>query len=324
MLKAVKKTLGWSTIFHELRKVLWKRRSLRIILRFLNEELQSNRVQDSIHELIIWKVNPFNFSGGSRGTVAHNCHGKTKNLTVKTKTSRQNRKPHGKNKAILFLLWSFWFGREVFCFCRAVFGFAVRYFVFAVRFLVLPWCFCFCREAFGFAVPVVGHHTGEVPGPSSLLDQTEPRRVEKNFFWWPPPRLSKGLDGRPPPHPPPPLISRSASGTEFVASVTCSQYQIAFKWSVNFWPQLLSIRWDGKYFNGWNFYLDILQIQENWAGRNLITNSRVYIHKQKCRLKSTTTNGWRHFGQSEQRKSSVLFPIQSEKSPDSGFFACDL
>ena len=48
------------------------------------------------------------------------------------------------------------------------------------------------------------------------------------------------------------------------------------------------------------------------------------LRKQKCRLKSTTTNGWRHFGQSEQRKSSVLFPIQSEKSPDSGFFACDL
>ena len=34
-------------------------------------------------------------------------------------------------------------------------------------------------------------------------------------------------------------------------------------------------------------------------------------------------NGWRHFGQLEQRKSSVLFPIQSEKSPDSGFFTCD-
>ena len=44
---------------------------------------------------------------------------------------------------------------------------------------------------------------------------------------------------------------------------------------------------------------------------------------KKCRLKSTTTNGWRHFGQLEQRKSSELFPIQSEKSPDSGFFTCD-
>ena len=62
----------------------------------------------------------------------------------------------------------------------------------------------------------------------------------------------------------------------FVASVTCSRYQIAFKWSVNFWLQLFSIRWDGKYFNGWNFYLGILQIQENWASRNFITNSHVY------------------------------------------------
>ena len=52
----------------------------------------------------------------------------------------------------------------------------------------------------------------------------------------------------------------------------------------------------------------------------LITPS---LRKQKCRLKSTTTNEWRHFGQSEQRKSSILFPIQSEKSPDSGFFTCD-
>ena len=35
--------------------------------------------------------------------------------------------------------------------------------------------------------------------------------------------------------------------------------------------------------------------------------SRVCIHcsfrKQQCRLKSTTTNGCQHFGQSEQRKS---------------------
>ena len=116
----------------------------------------------------------------------------------------------------------------------------------------------------------------------------------------------------------------------FVASVTCSRYQIAFKWSVNFWLQLLSIRWDGKYFNGWNFFLDLLQIHENWASRNFITNLRVYsihcsiIWKQKCRLKSTTTNGWWHFGQSERRKSSFLSPIQSEKSPDAGFFACDM
>ena len=41
-----------------------------------------------------------------------------------------------------------------------------------------------------------------------------------------------------------------------------------------------------KYFNGWNFYLDILQIQKNWAGRNLITNSRVSIRKQKMQTEN--------------------------------------
>ena len=120
-------------------------------------------------------------------------HGKTENLTAKTKTSRKNQKPHCKTKDLtakpntsqqkpntsrqkqiptalkqsyfvfavkhLVLPWGFWFCREVFCFsCREVFGFAVRYFVFAVRFLVLPWRFCFCREVFGFTVTVVGHH----------------------------------------------------------------------------------------------------------------------------------------------------------------------
>ena len=69
---------------------------------------------------------------------------KTKYLTTKPKTSRQNQRPHGKTKyftaktmltakanthgktkAILFLLWSIWFCRDVF--------------VFAVRFLVLQW-----------------------------------------------------------------------------------------------------------------------------------------------------------------------------------------
>ena len=65
-------------------------------------------------------------------------HGKTENLTAKTKTSRQNQKPHGKSNyprqnqsyfvvalKYLILPWGFWFCRDVF--------------VFAVRFLVLPW-----------------------------------------------------------------------------------------------------------------------------------------------------------------------------------------
>ena len=91
--------------------------------------------------------------------------------------------------------------------------------------------------------------------------------------------------------------------------------------------QIFSIRWDGKYFNGWNFYLGILQIQENWAGQKFYNELECVFTAHdasiNCRLKSTTANAWRHFGQLEQRKSSVLFPIQSEKSPDSGFFTCD-
>ena len=106
-------------------------------------------------------------------TVAHNCHGKTKNLTAKTKylttkpkTSWQNQRPHdqivqiphGKSKyprqnqryfafAVKYLVfpWGFWFCREVFCFSREVFWFCRE-------------VFCFCREVFGFAVIVVGHH----------------------------------------------------------------------------------------------------------------------------------------------------------------------
>ena len=112
-------------------------------------------------------------------------HGKTKNLTAKTKyltakpktsrqlkqnTSRQNQILHSKNKIALVLPW--------------VFAFAVRYLVFAVKYLILPWglwfcsdvfgftvrflflpwgfrfcreVFCFRREVFGFAVTVVGH-----------------------------------------------------------------------------------------------------------------------------------------------------------------------
>ena len=59
-------------------------------------------------------------------------HSKTKDLTAKTKYLTAKANTHGKTKAILLLLWSIWFCREVFCFCREVFGFAVM-------FLFLPW-----------------------------------------------------------------------------------------------------------------------------------------------------------------------------------------
>ena len=54
---------------------------------------------------------------------------------------------------------------------------------------------------------------------------------------------------------------------------------------------------------------------------HLAATPHLYAKKMQTEINN---NGWRHLGQSEQRKSSVLFPIQSEKSPDSGFFACDL
>ena len=65
-------------------------------------------------------------------------HGKTENLKAKTKTSRQNRKPHGKKTKTSRQNRKFC----LFCFRREVFGFAVRYFV--------------------FAVTVVGHHTNQI------------------------------------------------------------------------------------------------------------------------------------------------------------------
>ena len=72
-------------------------------------------------------------------------HGKTKNLTAKTKyltakpkISRQNQILHSKNKIALVLPW--------------VFAFAVRYLVFAVKYLVLPWGLWFCHQVFGFVM----------------------------------------------------------------------------------------------------------------------------------------------------------------------------
>ena len=53
-----------------------------------------------------------------------NLMAKTKYLTAKPKTSRQNQILHSKSKIALVLPW--------------VFAFAVRYLVFAVKYLVLP------------------------------------------------------------------------------------------------------------------------------------------------------------------------------------------
>ena len=71
-------------------------------------------------------------------------HDKTKYFTAKTKYLTEKANTHSKTKAILLLLWSIWFSREVCCFCLEVFVFAVRYFV-----LILPWGFWFCRDSYG-------------------------------------------------------------------------------------------------------------------------------------------------------------------------------
>ena len=104
----------------------------------------------------------------------------------------------------------------------------------------------------------------------------------------------------------------------FVPSLTCTWYQIAFQGSVNFWLQLFSIQWDENYFSGWNCYLQHSSNSRklSWLKfhNELMCLFDHYLPKRKCRLKSTTTNGWLHFGQSEQGKLSVLFsyPIRNK------------
>ena len=70
--------------------------------------------------------------------MAHNCHGKTKHLTAKPKTSQQKQNRFGFTVGISF--------------CREVFGFCCEVFGFVVGLLFCPEVFCFCREVFGFAV----------------------------------------------------------------------------------------------------------------------------------------------------------------------------
>ena len=100
--------------------------------------------------------------------VAHICHGTTKNFTSKTKTSRQNQKPHGKTKNLTaktkYLTAKPKTSRQKQNTSRQnqilhskskialvlpwVFAFAVRYLGFAVNYLVLPRGLWFCREGF--------------------------------------------------------------------------------------------------------------------------------------------------------------------------------
>ena len=69
--------------------------------------------------------------------TAHNCHGKTKNLTAKPKTSRQKQKPHGKTKNLTAK--SKYLTTKPKTSRKNQRPHGKKYFVFAVRFLVLPW-----------------------------------------------------------------------------------------------------------------------------------------------------------------------------------------
>ena len=126
--------------------------------------------------------------------MAHNCHGKNKILTAKTKTSRQNQKPHGKNwdtsrqnqkphdknkisngktknltTKTKYLTAKpktsrqnriFHSKNKIALVLPWVFGFCCEVFGFAVRSLVLPWGFWFCREVFCFCREVFGFAVG--------------------------------------------------------------------------------------------------------------------------------------------------------------------
>ena len=156
--------------------------------------------------------------------VAHNCHGKNKNLTAITKhltakpnTSRQKQNSFGFAVGIWFcrevfgfccevfgfamrslvLPWEFWFFGEVFCFCREVFVFAVRFSVLPWGILSLPWGFWFWREVFGFAVTVGATVMRSSPGPATIPQCSwfltlggihvffaMPKAKDKKNFYW--------------------------------------------------------------------------------------------------------------------------------------------
>ena len=137
-------------------------------------------------------------------TVAPNCHGKTKNLTSKPKTSRQrqntsrqNRKPHGKNKNLTaktkYLTKKPKLSRQN----QWPHG-KTKYFTAKTKYLtakpnthgktkailLLPWSiwfcrevFCYCREVFVFAVTVVGHHKFAIASNVRIYSVNGFRRV---------------------------------------------------------------------------------------------------------------------------------------------------
>ena len=108
--------------------------------------------------------------------VAHNCHGKTKNVTAKTKyltakpkTSQRNQKPHGKNKNIMAKPKT---SRQKQNTSRQ------NQILHSKIALVLPWGFCFFRDSCG--PPYVGLE----PAPldvKSICVSTTPSRANCRY-----------------------------------------------------------------------------------------------------------------------------------------------
>ena len=74
-----------------------------------------------------------------------------------------------------------------------------------------------------------------------------------------------------------------------VASATCTRYQIAFKRSVIVWLELFSIRWDGKYFNGSNFYLELASNLRKMS-RQKFRNELACVFTTPCARKNVDWN----------------------------------
>ena len=114
----------------------------------------------------------------------------------------------------------------------------------------------------------------------------------------------------------------------FVASVTCSRYQIAFKWWVNFWLQFL------VYDEMKNILMDEISIWTFFKlarklSRQKFHNELAWVFTAHYASKNADWNQQRptNGGVLANRKSAnhpYCFLSNQKKIPDSGFFACDL
>ena len=98
---------------------------------------------------------------------------------------------------------------------------------------------------------------------------------------------------------------------------------------MNFWLQLFSIQWDGKYFNGWNCYLQHPSNSRKLSWLKFHNELIVCLSTAPCPSKNADWNQQQLTdGCILANRNSANYPycflIQSERSPDFGFLACDL